>query len=56
MPKLLYQGHGSYRLTGDDNRIIFVDPYKGKGYETPADIILVTHQHSDHNKVERCAQ
>jgi len=56
MPKLLYQGHGSYRLTGDDNRIIFVDPYKGKGYETPADIILVTHQHSDHNNVGRCAQ
>ena len=44
MPKLLYQGHGSYRLTGDDNRIIFVDPYRGKGYETQADIILVTHR------------
>ena len=56
MPKLLYQGHGSYRLTADDGRIIFVDPYKGKGYDTPADIILVTHQHYDHNKIERCAQ
>ena len=56
MPKLLYQGHGSYRLTADDGRIIFVDPYKGKGYDTPADIILVTHQHHDHNKIERCAQ
>jgi len=56
MPKLLYQGHGSFRLTSDDKRVIFVDPYKGKGYDAPADIILVTHQHSDHNKIKLCAQ
>ena len=56
MPKLLYQGHGSYRLTADDGRIIYVDPYIGKGYDAPADIILVTHQHHDHNKVDLCAQ
>lgn len=56
MPKLLYQSHGSYRLTADDGRIIFVDPYKGDGYDAPADIILVTHQHHDHNKIELCAQ
>jgi len=56
MPKLLYQGHGSFRLTADDGRLIYVDPYKGKGYDVPADIILVTHQHHDHNKIQRCAQ
>lgn len=56
MTKLLFQGHGSYRLTGDDDRVIYVDPYKGKGYDVQADIILVTHQHGDHNKVKRCAR
>ncbi len=56
MPKMLYQGHGSLRLTGDDGRVVYIDPYKGKGYDAPADIILVTHQHTDHNRVERCAK
>ena len=56
MPKLLYQGHGSYRLTADDGRIIYVDPFAGEGYDLPADLILVTHQHSDHNKVELCTK
>ena len=56
MPKLFYQGHGSYRLTANEGRVIFVDPYKGKGYDIPADFILITHQHSDHNKINRITQ
>jgi len=56
MPKLLYQGHGSYRLTADDGRIIYVDPCSGEGYDIPADIILVTHQHSDHNNIGLCTR
>ena len=56
MAKLLYQGHGSLRLTAYDNRTIYIDPYKGKGYDVPADIILVTHQHTDHNRIKRCTQ
>jgi L-ascorbate metabolism protein UlaG (beta-lactamase superfamily) len=56
MPELLYQGHGSYRLTADDSRVIYVDPYAGEGYNLPADIILVTHQHGDHNQVQLCAK
>lgn len=56
MPKLLYQGHGSYRLTADDGRVIYVDPYAGEGYDVPADLILVTHQHSDHNQIHLCAR
>jgi len=51
MAKLLYQGHGSFRITTDENIVIYVDPYAGSGYDLKADIILVTHQHSDHNKL-----
>ncbi|MCL2760873.1 MAG: MBL fold metallo-hydrolase [Desulfuromonadales bacterium] len=51
MAKLYYQGHASYRITALDGRVVYVDPYAGGGYEPPADIILITHQHGDHNKI-----
>ena len=51
MIKLLYQGHGSLRLT-TETAVIYIDPYAGKGYDMPADLILVTHGHHDHNKTE----
>ena len=50
MAKLYYQGHGSYRITAKDGRVIYIDPYIGDGYNLSADIILVTHQHGDHNQ------
>lgn len=51
MARLLYQGHGSFRLTTEEGRVIYIDPYKGEGYDEPADLILVTHQHPDHNQI-----
>lgn len=56
MTKLLYQGHASFRITTKDGVVIYVDPYAGEGYDTPADIILVTHKHNDHNDVELVTQ
>ncbi|MCL2525677.1 MAG: MBL fold metallo-hydrolase [Coriobacteriia bacterium] len=56
MAKLYYQGHGSYRITAADGTVIYVDPFAGDGYELPADLILVTHQHRDHNKIELVTQ
>lgn len=51
MAKLLYQGHGSLRLISNKSTVIYIDPYIGQGYDEPADLILVTHQHPDHNKI-----
>lgn len=56
MAKILYQGHGSLRLVSLDGIVVYIDPYAGGGYEVPADIILVTHQHMDHNCIEKPAK
>lgn len=52
MARLLYQGHGSYRIVSAEGLVIYIDPYAGDGYKMPADFVLVTHEHPDHNKVE----
>lgn len=53
MAKLLYQGHGSFRLTTAAGAVVYIDPFAGEGYDRPADLILVTHQHHDHNAIDR---
>lgn len=52
MAKLLYQGHGSLRLISEAGMVIYIDPFIGEGYDIPADLILVTHQHHDHNQID----
>ena len=49
MAELLYQGHGSYRIRGGEGVVVYVDPYAGRGYDLKADIVLITHEHYDHN-------
>lgn len=56
MASLYYQGHGSYRITTDGGTVVYVDPYVGDGYGEPADLILVTHEHMDHNRVGKPAR
>ena len=51
--KLLYMGHASLRITTPENRVIYIDPYAGKGYDAAADLILVTHDHFDHTAVDK---
>ena len=52
MASLLFQGHASFKLTLADGKTVYIDPYAGEGYDDPADLILVTHEHMDHNKVD----
>src|SRR5574344_638019 len=52
MPKLFYQGHSSFRFTTNEGKVIFIDPFAGVGYLTPADLVLITHEHYDHNNID----
>jgi len=54
--KLFYQGHASFRLTAKNGTVLYIDPAYGEGYDLPADIILVTHYHGDHNKINLVPQ
>ncbi|NIR12460.1 MAG: MBL fold metallo-hydrolase [Desulfobacterales bacterium] len=45
LQRLAWLGHDGYRLDGDP--VIYFDPYEIKS-KTPADIILVSHEHFDH--------
>lgn len=56
MAKLLYQGHGSFRLISNEGVVVYIDPFIGTGYDLPADVILVTHQHEDHNRIDLITQ
>lgn len=53
MTQMLYQGHGSYKFTLNDGTTVYVDPFAGEGYDEPADLVLVTHEHGDHNEVHK---
>ena len=49
VPTLLYMGQASIRITTEEGRVIYIDPYAGNGYDLAADLILVTREHFDHN-------
>ncbi|MFD2330850.1 MBL fold metallo-hydrolase [Cohnella sp. GCM10020058] len=55
--KIKWYGHSSFLLTSDEGTKILIDPYyKFLGYRMPvpveSDIVVVTHNHGDHNKVK----
>ncbi len=52
MSYLLYQGHASFRIITESGLVFYIDPFKGAGYDVPADVILITHQHHDHNNID----
>ena len=51
MAKLLYQGHASMRFQSKEGKVLYLDPYAGDGYQLPADLVLITHEHYDHNQI-----
>lgn len=52
---LTYMGRASVRIDISDGRVIYIDPYTGSAahYDPKADLVLVSHQHEDHNVVSK---
>ena len=48
-------GRASIRLDFSDGKVVYIDPAYGsyKEYKKEADLVLVTHQHTDHNVVSK---
>ena len=53
--RLLYMGHASIRITTPEDKVIYIDPFAGEGYDRAADLILSTHDHYDHNAMDLIA-
>lgn len=51
MDSLTNIGHASVKIKTAEGTILYIDPYAGTGddYLDSADVLLVTHSHSDHN-------
>ncbi len=59
--KITYLAHSCFLIETKDNVSIIIDPYrpgafgdaiKYKPIDIPADIVLITHEHADHNAVD----
>ncbi len=55
--KILWYGHACFRITSAEGTVILTDPYDAsvpyKAPEGPAHIVTVSHEHFDHNAVDR---
>lgn len=49
---LTYIGHGSLKFKTKSDLVIYVDPAIKGNYQASADLILVTHNHHDHNNID----
>ena len=54
-PTLTLIGHASMKIKTAEGAVIYIDPYAKGDYSEKADLILVSHEHSDHNQVKLCA-
>jgi L-ascorbate metabolism protein UlaG (beta-lactamase superfamily) len=53
---LTYYGHSFVKIKTMQGMVIYIDPYNVNEYADSADIVLITHEHSDHNELFRVHQ
>ncbi len=53
---LTYLGHATVKIKTSEEKIMYIDPYQPGDYSDSADVVLITHQHSDHNRLNLVRQ
>jgi L-ascorbate metabolism protein UlaG (beta-lactamase superfamily) len=53
---LKYLGHSFVKIKTSEGKVIYIDPFNVNEFADSADVILVTHEHSDHNELTRVKQ
>lgn len=51
--ELTYMGQATLRVVTEEGKTIYIDPFSGDDYSLSADLILITHEHFDHNAVDK---
>ena len=54
--RLTYFGRASVKIKTASGLVAYIDPYAPGDYSEPADLILVTHGHGDHNRTSLVAR
>ena len=55
--RMTFIGHASVKIKTTTGEVIYIDPYfPTDSYKEPADVILITHAHNDHSRVDLCAK
>jgi L-ascorbate metabolism protein UlaG (beta-lactamase superfamily) len=50
---LKYIGHSFVKIKTASGIVIYIDPYAVNDFTDSADVVLITHEHSDHNDITR---
>jgi L-ascorbate metabolism protein UlaG (beta-lactamase superfamily) len=53
---LKYIGHSFVKIKTLEGKVIYIDPFNVNEFADSADIVLITHEHSDHNDLTRVHQ
>ena len=53
---LKYIGHAFVKIKTLEGKVIYIDPFNVDEFADSADVVLITHEHDDHNEISRVKQ
>jgi len=53
LDSLTYYGHSFVKIKTAQGMVVYIDPYNVNAFADSADVVLISHEHSDHNEISR---